>query len=173
MNRILSLGLIVVVVLTMLFVAGCSCGAATATQTVTTTAPAKTVAAPPSTAIPPISTSISAPASQVAGGGLNWNDMPVYSGATNIQSASWAVPPAGGDYSKVEWRYYTSGDSISAVASFYKAQMPGQGWQQTAWIDTQQGSWGSFTKNNEQDAALVWIGPGEGNTSIALMRATE
>jgi len=42
-------------------------------------------------------------------GGLTWNDMPVYSGAKQVTKGSWSIPPAEGDYSKVEWRYYETG----------------------------------------------------------------
>ena len=57
-------------------------------------------------------------------GGLTWNDMPIYSGASQIQKGSWAIPPAEGDYSKFEWRYYETKDSFDDIAAFYKSQMP-------------------------------------------------
>ena len=35
--------------------------------------------------------------------GLTWDDIPVYAGAKQIQEATWAIPPTGEDWSKVEW----------------------------------------------------------------------
>ena len=34
-------------------------------------------------------------------------------------------------------------------------------------------NWGIYNKNNEQDAAMVWVGSENGKTFIAMMRATE
>jgi hypothetical protein len=110
-----------------------------------------------------------------SGGGLTWNDMPVYPGANQITKGTWTIPPAEeGDYSKVEWRYYETGDSASDVAAFYKSQMPSKGWEEIGWMEMQDMSWGIYNKNNEEDAAMVWTGSGEeGKTVIALMRATK
>ena len=106
-----------------------------------------------------------------SGGGLTWNDMPVYSGANQVQKGSWSIPPEEGEWSKVEWHYYETGDSVSAVASFYKSQMPTKGWQETMWMEMEEMSWGYYSKNNEQDGAMVWVGSDEGGTFLALMRA--
>jgi len=45
------------------------------------------------------------------GGGFTWNDMPAYSGASHMVKGSWATPPEQGEWQRVEWRYYESGDS--------------------------------------------------------------
>jgi len=115
----------------------------------------------------------SEPATTPSGSGLTWNDMPVYSGTGQVQKGSWSIPPAEGEWLKVEWRYYETSDSINAVATFYKSQMPGNGWQETMWMEIQEMSWGIYNKNDEQDAAMVWIGSEEGKTFFALMRASE
>jgi len=106
-------------------------------------------------------------------GGLTWNDMPVYPGVNQVQKGAWSIPPEEGEWSRVEWRYYETGDSVSTVAAFYKSQMPGKGWEETFWMEMDEMRWGYYSKNNEQDAAMVWVGSDEGKTFIALMRATE
>ena len=106
-------------------------------------------------------------------GGLNWNDMPVYSGAKQIQKGSWAIPADEGEYSKVEWRYYESKDSLETISAFYKDKMPDKGWEEMGWMEVPDMSWGLFNKNNEKDAAMVWVALDDGNSVIAMMRATE
>jgi len=111
--------------------------------------------------------------------GLNWDDMPVYAGAKQIQEETWAIPPTGGDWAKVEWRYYRMDDDVNdvrMVTMFYKMEMPKNGWEGWEEIDqmqTQDMSWGYYTKNNEKDGATVWIGNDDGKTIFAIMRATK
>lgn len=107
------------------------------------------------------------------GGSLTWNDMPVYGGADQVQKGSWSIPADEGGYSKVEWRYYETGDSIDKVVDFYKDKMPDNGWDEMGWFDIQEAAWGMYTKNNEKDAAYVWMSKEDNNTVIAMMRATE
>ncbi|MBA7683058.1 hypothetical protein ES703_91414 [subsurface metagenome] len=99
--------------------------------------------------------------------------MPVYSGAKQVQKGSWSIPSTEGDYSKVEWRYYESGDSPETIAAFYKTQMPAKGWEEMGWMEVPDMSWGLYSKNNENDAAMVWVALDDGNSVIAMMRATE
>jgi len=115
-----------------------------------------------------------APASSLpSAGGLTWNDMPIYSGAGQIQKGSWSIPPAEGDYGRFEWRYYESSDSLEKVAAFYKSQMTAKGWAEQGWMEIQEMNWGMFNKNNENDAAMVWVSTQEGKTTIALWRASK
>ena len=107
------------------------------------------------------------------GDGLTWKDMPVYSGAGQIARGAWAIPPAEGDWSKVEWRYYEINDTPGKIAAFYKSQMPENGWQEMMWMDAGEMSWGFYQKNDEQDGAMVWVAVDDGNSVIALMRATQ
>ena len=108
-----------------------------------------------------------------SGDGLIWKDMPIYSGAKTIAKGAWAIPAAEEDWSKVEWRYYETNDTLSEVAKFYKSQMPDSGWQETMWMDAGEMSWAFYQKNNEQDGAMIWVNANNGNTVIALMRATQ
>jgi hypothetical protein len=133
----------------------------------------------PAASSPPATTqsgvNISQPTTSAAsssGSGL-WNDMPVYSGASEIQKGSWAIPPTEGDYSKFEWRYFETSDSSEAVANFYKGQMPGKGWQQQGWMDTPEVSWGFFNKNDENDSAMIWITAEDSKTVFATWRGTK
>lgn len=106
-------------------------------------------------------------------GAFTWNDMPVYTGANRIQEMTWTIPPAEGDYSAIEWRYYETTASVSEVAAFYKSQMPAKGWQEAMWMTAEEMQWGYYSKNNEQDVAMIWIGFEEGKTGFALMRGSE
>lgn len=110
------------------------------------------------------------------GGGLTWNDMPIYGGADQIQKGSWSIPADEGGYSEVEWRYYETGDDVEDVIAFYKDKMPDNGWGQIdvmGWMETEGMAWGMYMKNNEADAAMIWMMEEDGDTVIALMRATE
>ncbi len=100
--------------------------------------------------------------------------MPLYSGAGQIQKGSWSIPPADeSDYSKVEWRYYETNASLVTVSAFYKNQMPAKGWTEKGWMEVQEMHWGLYDKNNENDAAMVWINSQEGKTVIAMWRASK
>ena len=108
--------------------------------------------------------------------GLNWDDMPVYAGAKQIQEATWPIPTTGGDWAKVEWRYYRMDDDVNdvrMVTMFYKMEMPKNGWEEIDQMQTQDMSWGYYTKNNEKDGATVWIGNDDGKAVFAIMRATK
>jgi hypothetical protein len=41
--------------------------------------------------------------------------------------------------------------------------MPDKGWQEVDWIETKTTSWLSFSKNDEKDRAIIWVGSEEGN----------
>lgn len=147
----------------LVLIAGCislaACGSKSDNGTKTTTAAIKT-------------TEKTTTAS--SGSGLTWNDMPVYSGAGQIQKGTWSIPPADdADYAEYEWRYYESSASQADVAAYYKSQMPGKGWGQQAWMDMGEVSWGMYYKNDEKDAAMVWVSNQDGKTAIALWRATK
>jgi len=112
-------------------------------------------------------------AEPLSGGKLTWSDMPVYSGADQIQKGSWAMPPAQGEWSKVEWHYYETGDSVDKVASFYRDKMPDKGWDEMMWMEAEGVAWAYYSKNNEKDGAMFWISSDEGKTVFALMRASQ
>lgn len=116
--------------------------------------------------------------------GINWNDIPVYPGAELLITRNWTVLPPEEPWSVVEWRYYLAADKHSSgeVASFYEAEMLANGWQDISGLGLTEiedilwdyhekinlyippniagrlGSWGYYTKNNEEDWAAVWTG---------------
>ena len=133
---------------------------------------APTPAASPTPADSPSPASSPTPASK--GSGFTWNDIPVYGGATQVQEMNWSIPPAEGDYTEVEWRYYETNDSPASVSAFYKSNMPGNGWgEHVGWMEMPELTMGVYSKNGEKDSAIIWIAAEEGKTIFALMRASQ
>ena len=108
-----------------------------------------------------------------SGGGFTWNDVPIYGGADEIQEFNISIPPDEGEYSRVEWRYYETGDDIDNVVNFYKDKMPDNGWEEMMWMDAGEIAYGMYMKNNEADAAMIWVSTDNGDTVIGLWRASE
>jgi len=108
-------------------------------------------------------------------GEIAWDDIPLYATAEQVQKGSWAIPQDQGDLSQVEWRYYELDGSheVVEVTRFYEMEMPKNGWQEMHWVEVDEMSWGLYSKNNEEDVAMVWIGNQEGKTVIALMRGAK
>jgi len=162
MNLRKTISLIVVLVMVLGCVGFIACGGRGESETPPSNGGA--ISAPDEEVVPP---SI---------GGFTWDDMPVYAGAEQIQEANWTMPPAEGDWANVEWRYYTMNDDlndVSMVSMFYKMEMPKNGWQSMGQMEMQDMSWAYYSKNDEKDGAVVWIGYDEGKTVFGLMRATE
>ena len=107
------------------------------------------------------------------GGGFTWDDVPIYGGASEIQEFNISIPPEEGEYSRVEWRYYETGDDIDDVIDFYQDKMPDYDWDEMAWIDAMEIAYGMYMKNNEADAAMIWLAAENGDTMIGLWRASE
>jgi len=109
------------------------------------------------------------------GGELNWDDMPIFGYMSQSEKGNWSLPPEQGDCLIVEWRYYKLDEpytSVAEVTMFYRNEMPKNGWQENAWMDMQDTIWGTFSKNNDRDDAIIWISSEEGHTVFALMRAS-
>jgi len=106
-------------------------------------------------------------------GTLTWGDIPTYPGASQVQKGSWGIPPEQGEWSKMEWRYYETGDSADDVAAYYKSRMLTNGWSETMWMEAEGIAWAYYTKNGEKDGAMFWTASEEGETFFALMRATQ
>lgn len=162
MKKVISGALILVLLLSCLLVTATSCGNSNETSSSSNPTTSATQSSAPTTA-------------SSASGSLSWNDMPIYGGATEIQKANWSIPPSNdSDYAKMEWRYYEVKASIDEVASFYKQQMPAKGWSEQGWMETPEMNWGMFNRNDEKDAAMVWVSAGdEDKSNIALWRATK
>jgi len=105
--------------------------------------------------------------------GSSSNDIPVYPGANQtIDTGSITIPVDEDEWSEMEWHYYATGDSVNKVVSFYQSEMPDSGWQEMGWMNMGLMTGGTYTKNNEQDVAMVRVGSEEGRTIIIIMRAT-
>jgi hypothetical protein len=162
MKRI-ALILMVIAVLALVLVG--ACGGDNGEEKTTATTTAATSAATTTKTTQP---------SNGGGGGFTWNDVPIYGGADQIQEFSMSfMPEEDEDYSKMEWRYYETGDDVDDVVDFYKDKMPDNGWDEQMWADMGEIAYGMYMKNNEKDAAMVWISSEEGQTAIALWRASE
>jgi hypothetical protein len=100
--------------------------------------------------------------------------MPTYSASSEVQKGAWAIPATEGGYNVSEWHYYQSTDSLDKVAPSLRSQMAANGWTEAGWFEVPgQMSWGSFTKNGQNDAAMVWVSTqGTSGTVIALWRAS-
>ena len=160
MNKLLSLLLVIILALSVVCFSACGNGDES-----------KEIEEPSATE--PAEAPEKEPAKESSTGGISWNDMPVYSGAKQVQKGSWSIPAAEGDYSKVEWRYYESGDNTETIADFYKTKMPDNGWEEMGWMEVPDMSWGLYSKNNEEDEAMVWVALDDGDTVIAMMRARQ
>ena len=132
-------------------------------------------AEPTDTATPTTTPTATTTPTTTPSSGLTWEDIPLYSGASQVQKGSWALPAEQGEWSKVEWRYYETNDSTDDVASFYKSNMPGKGWDEMMWMEAEGIAWAYYTKNSEKDGAMFWcsLDEEENKTLFALMRATQ
>ena len=145
-----------------------ACAGAGEAKPTPTSPPAATKATGQATAAPTSKTESAQPAA-------GWADIPVYAGAKEEQQLKMQVPgaTAGTDYSKVEWRYYTTKDAVAKVADFYKAEMPKKGWKETLWMAAAEGmAWGMYTNKDESVGTGVWVvkQESEGVTGIGVWR---
>ncbi len=162
MKRLTALVLIVIMALSCISLVACGNGGDTPVSPAPEQAATPEEATTPEEAIPKIT---------VPSGNSFWSNIPIYPGANEVQKLSWAIPPAEGDFSRVEWHYYETGDQMTAVSAFYKGEMVSSGWQEMGWTEMPEMNWGMYTKNNEEDAAMIWVATEEGKTMFALMRA--
>jgi hypothetical protein len=110
------------------------------------------------------------------GGGTSAEDLPVYPGAdkTGSYSGDYTLPLLGEnldvqDYGNTSWVVYESDDSVSDVADFYRSKMGDAGWKEEGWFNMSFGegaAWGSFTKNDGDNAAWVVISGTDDHTEI-------
>lgn len=99
-----------------------------------------------------------------------WEDVPVYPGAKTLQQMNLPGANAGDQFSKVEWRYYSTGDAAAKVIEYYKAETAKKGWKEVLFMAAGQGaSWGMYEKGNAGFG--VWItGEGQNATNIGVWR---
>ena len=111
-------------------------------------------------------------AEEPSGSVASWGDIPVYPGSKQIEKGNWELPAVEAEYSTTDWRYYEIEDSMDMVVDFYKSQMFGKGWTKRGWVESEEASWCSYSKNNAMDGVLVWICPEGDKTILALMRGS-
>ena len=112
------------------------------------------------------------------GGGASLSDIPVYPGAdkTGDYSGDYSLPLLGEDldvedYQDTQWAVYETGDSVDAVADFYRGKMTDAGWNEENWFDISFGegaAWGTYTKNDGDAAAWLVISGTEDQTEIVI-----
>lgn len=112
------------------------------------------------------------------GGGTDIGDIPVYPGAekTGEFSGDYSLPLLGEnldveDYGNTEWAVYETNDSAGDVGDWYRGKMTDAGWNEENWFDTSMGdgaAWGSYTKNDGDNAAWVVISGTEDKTEIVF-----
>ena len=99
---------------------------------------------------------------------MNWDDVPILIGAVKIQQGtqSMSIPSTAGNYSKTEWRYYSTDDNIDKVVAFYKSQLQSKGWTEEGWTEminqpqAMTGSYGysyGYYSKNENDVLMVYV----------------
>jgi hypothetical protein len=165
--RKISLMFMVIAVLALVVVGACGGDNGEAkTTTAKTTAPTTAATTAPQSTQP-------SNGGNGGGGGLTWNDMPIYGGADHIEKFTMSFSPDEAEYSEFEWRYYETSADPEDVVDFYKDKMPDNGWDEVWWMDAGDVAYAMYTKNNENDAAVVWIASEEGKTVIGLWRATK
>jgi hypothetical protein len=166
----ISLIFVVIAVLALVLVGACGGDGDDETSAAQTSAQTSNPTTQPSSSEPETTTTESSGGN---GGGFTWDDVPIYGGADQIQEFNISIPPEEGEYSRVEWRYYETGDDIDDVVDFYRDKMPDKGWDEIAWMDMMEIAYGMYMKNDEADAAMVWLSSTNGDTQIALWRASE
>ncbi len=119
-------------------------------------------------------TSATSGSSQVPpAGGASWGDVPIYPGATQAQGGGEVAPLPGSGISKVEARYYETRDPADKVESYYKSQLPADGWQSQGWVEV--GMIGGVYVKSDTESLQVSILPAgpDGKTVITLVKGTK
>ncbi|MFO8009686.1 MAG: hypothetical protein R6U89_02625 [Dehalococcoidia bacterium] len=104
-------------------------------------------------------------------GEFTWADVPVYPGADEEESFSMATSVGQDeDFDRIEWRYYSTGDSMDDVASFYEGEMPGSGWNKVMAMDMGEMWYGYWEKNNGNTGAYIGVVEEGGETMLWMWR---
>lgn len=110
------------------------------------------------------------PTAEATSSEFTWDDVPVYPGAEADQS-SWTSVEMDG--TKIETHLYTTTDSSDDVVDFYRSEMPDNGWEDAAFVQSGNVAQAAFTKHDEQDTATILIDCEEEVVTISLTRTHE
>ena len=104
-------------------------------------------------------------------GDFNWDDVPVYPGASEAEEFSMSIPGAeAGEYERIEWRYYTTNDSVASVTSFYADSMPDEGWAEVLTMKTDEVSWSYWSKDDGETGAYIGAVSDDGEANIMMWK---
>jgi sulfatase modifying factor 1 len=140
------------------------------------TTPSGGEAAPPPPAEAPATSPPEQPASQEGppAAGFNWEDIPVYPGASEIMEAlTLSFPAASTDYEQVGVRNYETDDPTEKVADFYLAEMPKKGWEKIMHMPMGESVVSVWQKGDGKFGTTIGIGEEEGKTYIAIIVGRE
>jgi peptide/nickel transport system substrate-binding protein len=146
---------------------------------------AKPTFAPPPTTAPPSPTTTPPPTTTAPpAAGVNWSDVPIYTGAVLVQDTAKPQPfPGGPTYSKTETQYYETADAWDAVKAFYVAELANQGWQiggMGDWMDESIAGMAGvptmkamavFTKGGDAEGLTVMVYLADNKTRIMLEKS--
>jgi hypothetical protein len=90
-------------------------------------------------------------------GGSGWNDIPIYSGASRLESEMAdrmsATMSGPGGKGSTEVRVFTTGDDYGKVVSYYKSHMSRKGWKKIMDREEQEG-WGSVWQKGDGEVMV-------------------
>lgn len=131
----------------------------------------------------PAAKATSKPSGGESGGSIG--DVPVYPGAKKTTSGEWSgseamIPAIGsdvnaGDYTKVQYAMYETGDGAQDVFDWYKGKM--SGWDDrgsfSGGSEGSVGAFGVWTKNDGKEAVWITIGEESGTTTLGIFLGTQ
>jgi hypothetical protein len=70
----------------------------------------------------------------------------------------------------LDHRIYSTSDSVEKVVSFYKAQMPVNGWTEDTWAEASVITMGTYNKSEKQSVAVIAVMAADANgaTNITI-----
>ena len=107
-------------------------------------------------------------------GDFTWDDIPVYPGADREEEFSMSMGGGGeyGDFERIEYRYYSTGDDPDEVGDFYKDKMPDKGWTEVMIMDMGEVSFGYWEKDGGDTGAYIGAAEDDGDTMLWMWRGT-
>jgi hypothetical protein len=92
----------------------------------------------------------------------SFGDIPIYPKSTQLYKIT-GEEEIDGQPGILDHRMYSTSDSVEKVVSFYKTQMPLNGWTEETWAEGTTLNMGVYNKTEKQSAAVVAVVPGDAN----------